>query len=377
MRDRTINLSISSLLTVFVAIASCLLLWQLRGVLVLLMVAIVLATAIAPIVDYGERIWLPRWLSAALFYLFAILVLVGVFLLIGPQVFEQLQRLIRQVPIVTEKIVALAEEKLTPDESAALSDLVRQLFDLQTLTRWTIQTGQEFVLRSYSITRGIVGAVLSFVLALFFSGYMLADSDRLVRGLSQLLPEPWDSRIQSQMGEVGYRMGTYLRGRLLVSIILAVVTTFGLRMLGLAEFSLALGAIAGVTNLVPFIGPILGAIPALVVAIAQGGWLVLWVLILYTIVQNLETYLLDPLLVGSAVGVHPLYQLLSVIGGVQVLGILGAAIVPPWFAGASVIVENLYLKPKQEAARLRKQSPSGEVTSQNSTSDDQLADVGA
>ena len=376
MRDRTINLSISSLLTVFVAIASCLLLWQLRGVLVLLMVAIVLATAIAPIVDYGERIWLPRWLSAALFYLFAILVLVGVFLLIGPQVFEQLQRLIRQVPIVTEKIVALAEEKLTPDESAALSDLVRQLFDLQTLTRWTIQTGQEFVLRSYSITRGIVGAVLSFVLALFFSGYMLADSDRLVRGLSQLLPEPWDSRIQNQMGEVGYRMGTYLRGRLLVSIILAVVTTFGLRMLGLAEFSLALGAIAGVTNLVPFIGPILGAIPALVVAIAQGGWLVLWVLILYTIVQNLETYLLDPLLVGSAVGVHPLYQLLSVIGGVQVLGILGAAIVPPWFAGASVIVENLYLKPKQEAARLRKQSP-GEVTSQNSTSDDQLADVGA
>ena len=370
MRDRTISLSISSLVAVFVAIASFLLLWQLKGVLLLLMVAIVLATSIAPVVDFAERFWLPRWLSAALFYLMAIAALVGVFLLIGPTVFEQLQRLIRLVPVATEKLILLAEEKLTPEESAALTDLVRQLFDLQTLTRWTIQTGQELVLRSYSITRGIVGAVLSLILALFFSGYMLADSDRLVQGLSQLLPDPWDSRLQAQMGDVGYRMGTYLRGRLLVSIVLAVMTSLGLQLLGLGEFSLALGAIAGVTNLVPFIGPILGAIPALVVAIAQGGWVVLWVLIFYVILQNLETYLLDPLLVGSAVGVHPLYQLLSVIAGVQLLGILGAVIVPPWFAGASVLVDKLYLQPKLEAARIRKQQ---EVSSPQIET---LADVG-
>jgi predicted PurR-regulated permease PerM len=72
----------------------------------------------------------------------------------------------------------------------------------------------------------------------------------------------------------------------------------------------------------------------------------LWVLILFAIVQNIETYVLDPLLVGSSVGVHPLYQLLSVIGGVQVLGIVGALIVPPWVAGVAALVENLYLKPK-------------------------------
>ncbi|MEL7084524.1 MAG: AI-2E family transporter [Cyanobacteria bacterium P01_G01_bin.4] len=376
MRDRPIAFSLSSLLTIFVAIASFLLLWQLRGVLVLLMVAIVLATSISPVVDYAERFWMPRWLSAVLFYLVAIAGLVGVVLLIGPTVLEQLQRLIRQVPIVTEKLVGFTEEKLTPDESAALQDLVGQLFDLQTLTRWTIQTGQELLLRSYSITRGIVGAALSLILALFFSGYMLADSDRLVRGLSILLPEPWDSRLQAQMGQVGYRMGTYLRGRLLVSIVLSVVTSLGLRVLGLAEYSLALGAIAGFTNLIPFIGPILGAIPALVVAIAQGGWLVLWVLIFYAILQNLETYLLDPLLVGSAVGVHPLYQLLSVIAGVQLLGILGAVIVPPWFAGTSVLIDNLYLQPKLEAAQLRKQQDAS-TSDASATIVPEVADVGA
>ena len=60
----------------------------------------------------------------------------------------------------------------------------------------------------------------------------------------------------------------------------------------------------------------------------------------------METYVLDPLLVGNSVKVLPLYQLMAVLGGVQVLGILGALIVPPWIAGAAVVLENLYLKPK-------------------------------
>lgn len=62
--------------------------------------------------------------------------------------------------------------------------------------------------------------------------------------------------------------------------------------------------------------------------------------------QNLETYVLDPLLVGSSVKVPPLYQLLAVLGGAQVLGIIGALIVPPWIAGGGVLLENLYVKPK-------------------------------
>jgi predicted PurR-regulated permease PerM len=136
----------------------------------------------------------------------------------------------------------------------------------------------------------------------------------------------------------------------------------------LREYSLGLGAIAAVTNLIPFLGPILGAIPALVVSLSQGGWLFLWVFVLFVVIQNLETYILDPLLVGSSVGVHPLYQLLSVLGGVQVLGIIGALIVPPWFAGGAALVENLYLRPKimaekrQEVARSKTTPKSATVT---------------
>jgi predicted PurR-regulated permease PerM len=125
--------------------------------------------------------------------------------------------------------------------------------------------------------------------------------------------------------------------------LIATLTGFGLI---IGPLALGLGVIAGFTNLIPFFGPVLGAIPALIVAISQGELTFVWVLLLFIIVQNLETYVLDPLLVGSSVKVSPLYQLLAVLGGTQVLGIIGALIVPPWIAGMGVLLENLYVKPK-------------------------------
>ncbi|MEM9768113.1 MAG: AI-2E family transporter, partial [Cyanobacteria bacterium P01_D01_bin.71] len=233
------------------------------------------------------------------------------------------------------------------------SELINKFIDVQGLTRWVIRSSQQLLIRSYGLTTGILGGFFSVILALFLSGYMLADSRTLVKNFVRLLPQPWDDRIAAQVGPMSNRMGGYIRGRVLVSTILALATTVSLSILGLQDFALGLGAISGFTNLIPFLGPILGAIPALVAAISQGGWTVLWVLLLYVVIQNLETYVLDPLLVGTSVGVHPLYQLLAVLGGTQVLGIIGALVVPPWIAGGAVLLENLYLRPKLMAERRR------------------------
>ena len=275
-------------------------------------------------------------------------------LLVGPTIFEQIERLIRQIPVSLKSLAATAENwvmQLNDTRPDLVNDLFGQFLDVQGITRWAIRSSQQLLVRSYGVTTGILGGFFSVVLALFISGYMLADSRTLIKNLVRLLPAPWDDRFAAQVGPISYRIGGYIRGRLLVSAILAVGTSVSLSFLGLSDFAFGLGAIAGVTNLIPFIGPILGAIPALVVAVSQGGWIFLWVLILFVIIQNLETYALDPLLVGSSVGVHPLYQLLAVLGGTQVLGIIGALIVPPWIAGGAVLLENLYLRPKLMAER--------------------------
>lgn len=350
--EQRISISVSNLLLIIGSFLLLVILWQVRSLLVLLMVAVVLAASISPLVNFAENMRLPRWLGVVIVYLTLISGLTSAVLIIGPPVFDQIEKLLRQLPIFSENI-----SDIFADFVSSLSqnppDWINQLFDTKSVTNWAIRSSQQLLLRSYSLTKGFLGGVVSLILALFISGYMVADSKTLIKSLVQFFPKPWDKRLENQVLPVTQRMGGYIRGRIIVSAILGVATTTGLGFLGLKDFSLGLGAIAAVTNLIPFIGPILGAVPALIVAIAKGGWLFLWVIILYYIIQNVETYVLDPLLVGSSVGVHPLYQLLSVLVGIQLLGIIGALIIPPWFAGGAALVENLYLKPKLEAENIR------------------------
>ncbi|HEY9763204.1 MAG TPA: AI-2E family transporter [Trichocoleus sp.] len=354
--EQRLTLSLSSVLWLVLGVPMLILLWQLRSLILLVMISVVLASSIAPVVDWAERYRVPRWLTVVLIYLSIIAVIVGAGVLVGPTVFEQIQLLIGQVPVsvknVYDAIFAWAST-LNSTRPELANELLSQILDVQGLTSWIIRSSQQLLIRSYGVTAGILGGFFSLILSLFLSGYMLADSRTLINNLVRLLPQPWDDRLTAQVGPVSNRIGSYIRGRFLVSLLLTVITTIGLTFLGLSDFALGLGTIAGVTNLIPFLGPILGAIPALVVAVSQDGWTFLWVLLFYVVIQNLETYVLDPLLVGSSVGVHPLYQLLAVLGGTQVLGIIGALIVPPWVAGGAVLLENLYLRPKLIRERRR------------------------
>lgn len=357
MSEQRIAISTQNLLLIIATGLLGVLLWQLRSLLLVLMIAVVLAATLAPIIDRAERLRMPRWLAVLLVYLGLFAGLTGAGLVIGPTVSQQIQRLIQQLPSYLEIVRSLLENwairmGLTDPETL---NSISQLFDTQALTSWAIRSSQQLLVRSYGVTRGILGGLFTLILAILISGYMLSGSEQLIRGIVRLFPKPWDDRLAAQVKPVSHRMGSYIQGRVLVSAILGMVISVGLSVLGLSEFALGLGVIAGFTNLIPFFGPVLGAVPALIVAIAQGGWTFLWVLLLFVIIQNLETYVLDPLLVGTSVRVHPLYQLLAVFGGTQVLGLVGAIIVPPWIAGAAVVLENLYLRPKAIAEQRAKQ----------------------
>lgn len=349
MSEFRFKISLSTIALIAFSILLLLLLWQLKSLLVTLMIAVVLASTLAPIVNYADKkLSIPRWLAVLIAYFVIILIVVGAGLLIGPTVITQIQRLAQKLPGYLDTLATATENfvlKLGITEPTALK-IIDQWLDLQALTSWAVRSSQKLVVSSLGVTKGIVGAVFNLILSVLISGYMLAGSSRLINGLVSLFPSPWDTRLKDQVQPVSDRMGRYIQGRILVSLILGVAISIGLKFIGISEFALGLGVIAGFTNLIPFFGPVLGSIPALIVAVAQGGWTFLWVLLLFVIIQNVETYVLDPLLVGSSVKVEPLYQLLAVLGGVQVLGIIGALIVPPWVAGAGVLLENLYLKPK-------------------------------
>ncbi|WP_353930622.1 AI-2E family transporter [Okeanomitos corallinicola TIOX110] len=345
MIEKRKSITLAELLLIVAIVCLMVLLWQLRALLVTLMIAVVLAAAIAPIVDYAEKLRIPRWLGVIVVYISLIAGLIGAGLIIGPSVSEQIQRLANKLPIYLENL-RIVSENVAMRMGITQIETIEQFLDIQSLIKWAFRSSQQLLVRSFGLTRGIVGGVINLILALVISGYMVAGSSSLVKGITELFPQPWDKRLANQVVPISRRMGGYVQGRVLVSAILGVVITLSLSVLGLSEFALALGVIAGFTNLIPFLGPVLGAIPALIVAIPQGGLTFLWVLLLFVIIQNIESYVLDPLLVGSSVRVHPLYQLLAVLGGTQLLGIIGAVIIPPWVAGVAVLLENLYLRPK-------------------------------
>ena len=349
MTNQRIDLSLTNIVLLVTLPLLLVLLWQLRSLIVVLMIAVVISATLAPIVNTTQKVVrIPRFLAVLIVYAGLIGTLTGLGLIVGPTVAEQIQSLIGKLPVYLEALRSLLSDLILRFgmSDTGAPNIINQLLDVQGLTSWVIRSSQQLVVRSYSVTRGIIGSVFSALLALLLSAYMLSASKQLLEDIINLFPAPWNQRLAAQIQPVGKRMGGYIQGRIVVSGILGIVISISLSFLGLSELALGLGVIAGFTNLIPFFGPVLGAIPALIVATSQGGLTVVWVLLLFVIVQNLETYLLDPLLVGSSVKVSPLYQLLAVLGGAQLLGIIGALIVPPWIAGMGVLLENLYIKPK-------------------------------
>lgn len=357
--EPSLTLSIASLMRVGVISLGLLLLWQLQNLVVVLMISIVLASTLAPIVQQVESLRAPRWLAVLGVYISLIGVAITATLVIGPTITEQIQRIVAALPGYLDALTTLIEDSIMQLGISKPEDLgmINQVLDLQALTAWTFRSSQKLILQSVDITKGLLGGVFNLLLALILSAYMLSDSQRLLQGLVALFPQPWEQRLADQVHPVSQRMGAYIQGRLLVSLILGTTVSIGLKLIGITEVALGLGAIAGLTNLIPFFGPVLGAIPALLVAVAQGGWTVVWVFLLFVLIQNLETYVLDPLVVSPSVNVPPLYQLLAVLGGTQVLGIIGALIAPPWVAAGGVLIENLYLQPKRDAEQQTQPEP--------------------
>lgn len=277
--EPSLTLSIASLMRIGVISLGLLLLWQLQNLVVVLMISIVLASTLAPIIQQVESLRAPRWLAVLGVYISLIGAAITAALVIGPTITEQIQRIVAALPGYLDALTTLIEDSIMQLGISKPEDLgmINQVLDLQALTAWTFRSSQKLILQSVDITKGLLGGVFNLLLALILSAYMLSDSQRLLQGLAALFPQPWEQRLADQVPPVSQRMGAYIQGRLLVSLILGTTVSIGLKLIGITEVALGLGAIAGLTNLIPFFGPVLGAIPALLVAVAQGGWTVVWV----------------------------------------------------------------------------------------------------
>jgi predicted PurR-regulated permease PerM len=312
-------------------------LWLARSALPVFAIAIALAFLLDPPVTALHRRGVPRVAGILLVYVAVVAALIGLGWLLLPPLFDQLRRFLEQLPTLAAQFVAWEQALVDWLTSLPLPEPIRDALDS------IVESGQQAVV---TLLEAIVGPLLSLIAraAGFVFGlvvvpvwllYVLKDRERLPDGLLGLLPAGWRPDASHVMGLTTSVIGRWIRGQLLLGAVIFVATLVGLLVLAaigfreFADFAVLLALVAGVLELVPIIGPIIAAVPAVLVGASISPAAALAAVALYTVVQQLENHLLVPKVMGDAVDLHPAVVIFSLIVGASLFGLWGAILATP------------------------------------------------
>jgi len=189
--------------------------------------------------------------------------------------------------------------------------------------------GQTIFQHTINFATDSVTTLISYIVVPFWAFFVLKDRAKATRWFLGLFPDEVQPDVEHLLLNAQSVFGFYLRAQLLLATATGVVTTIGLVWFGV-RFAVALGVVAGVANLIPVIGPMLGGIPALIVVLAtHPGWEVLWVFLFLFVAQELKDFLLVPRIQGRAVRIHPAFILLLIVVAGHIAGFWGLLLVVP------------------------------------------------
>ncbi len=194
---------------------------------------------------------------------------------------------------------------------------------------------------------GVGGGIVSVFTVFLITFYWVSEKPALKRAVVGAFPARQHQRALRLWGQIEDKLGDWLRGQLLLMLIIGLAATVAYGMMGL-PFWLILGLIAGLTEALPNIGPVLGAIPAVLVALTVGWQWALVVIAFVTLLQFVENAILVPRIMKGAVGLSPLVVILAILAGGEFRGVVGALLAVPIAAAASVIVGDIARERRQQ-----------------------------
>ena len=318
------------------------LLWLGRDVLAPFIVGILVVYLLDPLVERLARIRVagrrvPRALLILLVYVAATVVLVElVLLLIGPLV-DQVRAFVKDAPGYVDDLNARLADllgwwsrlNLPADVKVAIDKAVTDLLA-------SIGSLIPTILRPvFSSVLGFVGSIFGYLIIPIWAFWILKDRPAIVRGFDRAVPAAWRADTWATLGIVRRVFGAWIRGQLILGLIVGVGTFLGLLVLGalvdpvFSRYAVLLAVIAGVLELLPVIGPIISAVPAVLLGATAGLPGIVAALLLYLAVQQLENNLLVPKIQGDATDLHPAVVIFSLILGGAIAGLLGAILALP------------------------------------------------
>ncbi|HAQ07647.1 MAG TPA: AI-2E family transporter [Bacillus bacterium] len=246
--------------------------------------------------------------------------------------------LYRGIPALIHQLRDLADN--TPVFAAQYKLMVNSIMD-QT-SRWPagiherIEEGiigleqgvDQFLAKTITLLMDIINSILTITVIPFIAFYMLKDFDVMKKAAWYLTPRKWRQPGTKFLHEVDKSLGSYIRGQLLVCLIIGLLSTLLFWISGI-KYPMLLGAIVGITNVIPYFGPIIGAVPAVIIAATMSVKMVLIALAIVFSLQFLEGNILSPLIVGKSLHMHPLMIMFALLAGGEIGGIIGLILAVP------------------------------------------------
>ena len=341
MQDRSLTISIttSTVLKVLLLLVFGWLLFTLRGTVLNVLTAIVIASAIEPAVKGLRRAKIPRLASIVMVYASLLAGFFAIFYFFLPLLFQDLALLMSSLPGYIETInrSGVLDQYTAAFGVSALPSVSTSTIvaDLQNVFNVT------FVGDTLSTAGNIFGGVFSFIIIMVFSFYFAVLETGVDDFLRVIVPKTHQKYALGLWKRSQHKIGLWMQGQVLLALIVSVLVFLGLTILGVPHAFL-LAVLAGALEIIPVFGPVLSAIPAIAIAFTGGGVsLGLLVVALYVIVQQFENHLIYPLVVTRVVGVPPLLVILALIIGAELAGFLGVILSVPLAAALQELVRDL------------------------------------
>jgi len=357
--NRLLVIQLSILASIVLLVVAWTALRAVSKTMVMFALAAVLAFALAPLVGRLQAREVPRALAVASVYAGVALALLVLTAVLGRPFLTQATLLAERWPSYASDIQG---QLLSLDQWLSTLGLGGTVATLQAEAGRYLSTAGTTILGDLlGFVTHLAGSVVDALLTLVISFYLVLDAPRLRAGLFRITPAEHHSKLRFAEVNLNRVLGGYIRGQLTMAALLGIIVTVGLTVMGI-PYALVLGGLAALLELVPMLGPILSALPALAVAAFLPFPTILWVLLFFVIVQQIESNVLAPRITGHAVGLHPVGAILALLAGLELGGILGALFAVPIVGFLWVMVSALYVRTVNPEAAVAEPTPAGSVT---------------
>lgn len=326
-------------------VAGAIFAYFIRETLPVLILAVLVAYLLNPIVTLlSHRLKLPRIAAAALTYVVLIAALIELGILVTPNIARQVTTLVGDFDVLVLRLLDVGRQ------IPVLANWTNELNAVQVAQQLRQEAGA-LLEQSPRFLAGAASSVFSVFVVLVLSFYLVKDADVFVERLRTVVPPAYKQDYDRITRELDVVWSGFLRGQVVLALIIGTITTIALMILGVRS-ALLLGILAGILEVVPTIGPIIAMIPAVLIAFFQGStnWNIdptifaLIVILVYFAIQQLENHLVVPNVLGASVNLPPVLILAGTIVGASLAGVLGIFLAAPVIATARLFFQFVFRK---------------------------------